>query len=64
MPRKSRYDVPVKFFAQVGDDEELLELGRRGIPYPYNARTAIPRLLRELATELERGDPDDRAKAR
>jgi hypothetical protein len=62
--RSRRYDIPVKFLLQVGDDEELVELGRAGLPYPYNAKTAIPRLLRELAKELERGDPDDGAKAR
>jgi hypothetical protein len=57
--RKSRYDIPVKFLIQVGDDPEPAELGSAGIPYPYNAITAVPRLLRELADALEARTRDD-----
>jgi hypothetical protein len=62
--RSRRYEIPVRFFVEVDEDGEHMELGRKGIPYPYNTKTALPRLLRELAAELERGDPDDGAKTR
>jgi hypothetical protein len=52
MPRKSRYDVPAKLHLQIGDEEPDV-LASFGIPYPYDVRKALPRLLRELAAQLE-----------
>jgi hypothetical protein len=59
-----RYEIPVTFFVQVDDDPELIELGQLGIPYPYDAKTALPQLLRELAAGLEEHAANDKASGR
>lgn len=48
----SKYEVPFRFLIQVGDEEPDV-LAQKGLPYPYNVQTAIPRMLREIADELE-----------
>ena len=55
MPRRTKYDVHAKVYIEFPDDEdrELILIGEGGIPYPYDARKALPRLLREIAAELE-----------
>lgn len=57
MRRPKRYDIPVKVWIQIGDAEPR-ELGEAGMPYPYNPTTALPRLLRELADDLEESAHD------
>jgi hypothetical protein len=52
MPRKSRYDIPLNLLLQVGDEEPDV-LASLGLSYPYDVRKALPRLLRELAAQLE-----------
>jgi hypothetical protein len=62
MPSR-RYEIPVRFYIEVNEDGEHLEMGSADVPYPYDVYKAVPRLLRELATKLEEST-HDRAKAR
>ncbi|MET9816885.1 hypothetical protein [Streptomyces sp. NPDC006355] len=57
MLRKSRFDVPAKLHLQIGDEEPDV-LASFGIPYPYDVRKSLPRLLREVADKLEE-KPDE-----
>lgn len=49
--RLSKYEIPVKILVQI--DDEVHELDKAGIPYPYDVRKALPRILRETADRLE-----------